>query len=317
MTAATSPSPSPGRRYELVGQKQGRLVPLAVPTPGPAQVLVRVRLNGICASDLPTWAQPQPSYPLPLGHEAVGIVIAAGAGADLPPGSRVTGRFTPALADFVLADQRDLVVVPHEVATQHALGEPLGCVAEAVRRAPPRQGDRVAVIGLGFMGLVMVQMMAAGSTSRVAAIDLRPDARAVASRTGADEVHHPDDVEPLSHDSFDLVVEATGSQAGLDLATRLVRPHGTLSILGYHQSARLVDVQAWNWKAIDVANTHVRDRDLLREATRRGLALLAAGRINLEPLVTHVFPLDRVDDAFRALEEKPAGFVKAVVEVST
>ena len=72
-------------------------------------------------------------------------------------------------------------------------------------------------------------------------------------------------------------------------------------------------MQAWNWKAIDVVNAHVRDRDLLRESTRSAMAMIAAGRIDLEPLVTHTYPLERIDQAFEALRSKPPGFIKAVI----
>jgi threonine dehydrogenase-like Zn-dependent dehydrogenase len=74
-----------------------------------------------------------------------------------------------------------------------------------------------------------------------------------------------------------------------------------------------VDVEAWNWKAIDVINAHVRRRDLLNEAIRRGLELVQQGRIRPARLVTHRFGLENIDDAFRALSSKPEGFVKAVV----
>ena len=103
--------------------------------------------------------------------------------------------------------------------------------------------------------------------------------------------------------------------AELEAALRwLVREHGLLSILGYHQGGtREVDVQAWNWKAIDVVNAHVRRRDLLNDAIRRGLELTRLGRIRPGALVTHRFGLEGVGEAFEALAAKPAGFIKAVV----
>jgi threonine dehydrogenase-like Zn-dependent dehydrogenase len=311
-----------GRRYELIAPETGRLVPQRAPEPGPGQVLVRVHANGVCASDVATWADRQPGYPVPLGHEPVGEVAATGAGVELGEGTRVTGRLVPSFADFVLADLRDIVAVPDGVPTDQALGEPIGCVAEGLRRTPVRLADRVAVIGLGFMGLCMLQLLARSATARLTAIDLREDSRQLALRVGADDAYHPKDLpERMRYEDaagaigrgFDVVVEATGTQPGLDLATSLVRPHGTISILGFHQGPRQVDVNTWNWKAIDVVNAHVRDRDLLRESTRAGLEMLAAKRIDLAPLLTHRFPLDRVDDAFRALTTKPPGFVKALI----
>jgi threonine dehydrogenase-like Zn-dependent dehydrogenase len=129
---------------------------------------------------------------------------------------------------------------------------------------------------------------------------------------GADEAHAPAELEAVD-ELVDVVVEASGTQPGLDLSTRLVRPHGTISILGYHQSARTIDMEAWNWKGLDVANAHVRDRAALRASTAAGLALQASGRIDIATLITHRFDLDHVDDAFRALRDKPHGYVKAMI----
>jgi len=84
--------------------------------------------------------------------------------------------------------------------------------------------------------------------------------------------------------------------------------------VGYHQGGlRQVDMELWNWKALDVLNAHERRADYQMDCMRRGLALLAAGRLDTASLVTHRTALDRVDEAFRALYMKPAGFIKAVV----
>jgi len=117
-----------------------------------------------------------------------------------------------------------------------------------------------------------------------------------------------------SERGFDVVVEGSGTQPGLTLAGELVRAHGVLSILGYHQGGpRQVEVGMWNWKAIDVVNAHVRRRADLMESMRIGLELTAKGLIDLGALVTHRYTLDEVDRAYSDLQQKPPGFIKAVV----
>jgi threonine dehydrogenase-like Zn-dependent dehydrogenase len=297
-------------------------VQLPEPQFGVNQALLRVISNGVCASDLPTWTRPQGNYPIFFGHEPVGQVVAAGAGLDLPAGSMVTGRIAPSFAELVVGDAADLAVVPDGLDPAYVLGEPLGCVVEAFRRTPLQLGDRVAVVGLGFMGLLMLQLLARSPQSALVAVDPREDARAAAVSNGADQSLHPSDA-PASYrvesfhtegsHPFDVVIEASGSQAGLSLATALVRPHGALTILGYHQGDRVVDMGLWNWKALDIVNGHVRDRDLLRHSIENGLKMLASGHINISDLVTHKFSLSHVDDAFKALRDKPAGFIKSVI----
>jgi threonine dehydrogenase-like Zn-dependent dehydrogenase len=303
------------RRYQLVGPGRGRVVEVDAPELGPGEALVRVDAAGVCASDLPVWSRRQARYPVALGHEPVGEVVATGSGVDLAVGTTVTGRVMKSFADHAVADAGDLVTVPSGVPVDVALGEPLGCVAEAWRRTTVALGDRVAIVGLGFMGMCMLQMLARSAQASLVAFELRSDARADAADLGADAALHPDavDDDPTLRDAFDVVVEATGVQAGLDLATRLVRPHGTLSVLGYHQGPRTVDMASWNVKALDVVNAHVRDRGLLRDATRRALAMVAAGRLDVPRLITHRFPLTAVDEAFAVLRDRPDGFIKAIV----
>jgi len=309
-------------RWELVGPERGAVRAASIDAPGPGQVLIRVAVNGLCASDLPVWRRGDGDEI--LGHEPVGEVIDTGPGVTIPAGTWVTGRIPASFAQHAIANIDDVVVIPAGLDPMGALGEPIGCVVEGFRRTRIGAGDRVAIIGLGFMGLLMTQLAAQSPAASLVAIDPRDDARAAAIRAGVDEAVAPDvlsdrlvGADDDDRHRVDVVIEASGTQAGLDLATRLVRSHGTISILGYHQGDRTVDMRAWNEKAIDVVNAHVRDRQLLREATRRGLELAARGGhgIDVSSLVTHRFALDQVDNAFRALASKPDGFIKAVIVI--
>jgi threonine dehydrogenase-like Zn-dependent dehydrogenase len=239
-------------------------------------------------------------------------------------GDRVTGLFKGAYADYCLATETELLPVPDGVAAENALGEPLACLVNAQRRTPVELADRVALIGLGYMGLGMLQLLKLRGPSRIVAIDVREDARAAARSLGADEVYHPSQLPeeyPLttfgdwqSDRGFDVVVEGSGTQPGLTLAGELVRAHGVLSILGYHQGGpRQVAVGMWNWKAIDVVNAHVRRHADLLESMRIGLELAATGLLDLGALVTHRYSLGEVDRAYADLQHKPPGFVKAVI----
>jgi threonine dehydrogenase-like Zn-dependent dehydrogenase len=85
-------------------------------------------------------------------------------------------------------------------------------------------------------------------------------------------------------------------------------------IAGYHQGeARRIPLGEWNWKGFRVVNGHVRDVTTILWGMRVGMRLLTSGRVSMEGLVTHRFPLEEIDDAFRTAHEKPEGFVKATV----
>jgi threonine dehydrogenase-like Zn-dependent dehydrogenase len=313
------------RFSQMIAPQRSEIVELPAPAPGPGEVLVRVTTCGVCASELHPWNDGVGAYPRRFGHEPVGVVEEIGPGVErFGAGGRVTGLFTGAFSDVAIAREGDLLSVPEGVKEESALGEPLACLVNAQRRTPVELADRVALIGLGYMGLGMLQLLRLRGPSHIVAIDVREEARDRALALGADEVLHPGDLpdhylltsfgELNSNRGFDVVVEASGTQPGLTLAGKMVRAHGVLSILGYHQGGeRSVDMQMWNWKAIDVVNAHVRRREDLLESMRIGLELEAKGLIDLGSLVSHRFSLDEVDQAYAALRDKPPGFVKGVV----
>lgn len=295
-----------------------------VPRPGPNEVLVEVHACGVCPYDLHVYRSSD-AYPLRLGHEPSGVVSEVGSQVGgVTVGDRVTGRLHPSFAEYVLAQPEDLVILPHSVPFHAGLGEPLAVLVEAERRSKAALGADVAVVGLGFMGLAFTRLLRLRGAGLIVGIDPRADAREAALASGADQVFAPDALPDQyrltrfedwqTRRGCDLVVEASGSQAGLTLAGELVRAHGTLSILGAHES-RVVEVGMWNWKAIDVVNAHVREHARLMSSMEVGVSLLATGRLSLQPLITHRYPLQDISTAFSNLAEKPPGFIKAVIDV--
>ena len=313
------------RYSQLVVPRHSVVVNEPTPTPGPFDVVVEVEYCGVCASELHPWLDGPGTQPRRLGHEPVGVVRDTGEQVtNVQVGDRVTGLFKGAYSDVCIARADELLCVPLGIPTEAALGEPLACLVNAQQRTRVQLADTVAVIGLGYMGLGFLQLLKLCGPRRIIAIDVRVDARAAACRYGADETYHPDDVpndyrltrfaDWQTPRGIDVVVEASGTQSGLTLAGEMVRAHGVLSILGFHQEGpRTVDMEMWNWKAIDVVNAHVRRTADLMESMRIGLDLLAAHKIDFASLVTHRFTVDTVDDAFTALRTKPDGYIKAVV----
>ena len=112
----------------------------------------------------------------------------------------------------------------------------------------------------------------------------------------------------------DVVIEAVGKQWPLDLAAELTRESGRLVIAGYHQDGpRQVNMQLWNWRAFEVINAHERRHDRNMEALAEAARLVGSGALDPRPLYTHTFPLESIGRAFQTMEDKPEGFLKAVV----
>ncbi len=312
----------------LIQPRKSEVWEAPIPTIGPKDVLIRVRVCGVCASELHgPWKNP-PSLPWKMGHEVVGEVVEVGEEVeDSRPQMVVTGLVSQGFAEYAVAPHTHLVPVPEGVPYEFALGEPLSCVISAVRRTPLELGDTVAIVGVGFMGLLTLQAIRLRGPARIIAVDTREEALELAKSLGADEVYIPQEIpsrlkmvhwENLGRGfGVDVAVEASGTQAALTLASEIVREHGTLSIVGYHQDGpRTIDMQLWNWKAISVVNAHERRVDFQMDCMRRGLNLLKAGKITMEPLITHRYSLDQVDQAFTDLETKPKGFIKGIIYVA-
>jgi 2-desacetyl-2-hydroxyethyl bacteriochlorophyllide A dehydrogenase len=300
----------------LSGPGSVELRPGPVPEPGPGEALVRLEGCGVCGSNVPVWeGRPWFSYPLEPGepgHEGWGVVEAVGPGVEaLRPGTRVTGLLERSFAAYDAASADLLVPLPPALRGAAFPGEAVGCAVNVVRRSGLAAGDRVAIVGVGFLGALVLQLAVAAG-AEVTALARRPFARSLALELGAARAHAP---EAAPEETFDVVVEAAGVQETLDLAARLTRVRGRLVVAGYHQDGpRQVDLRLWNWRGLDVVNAHERDPAVVVEGIREGVEAVVAGRLDLGPLVTHRFPLERLADALDAAVARPDGFMKAVVE---
>ncbi|MBI4978212.1 MAG: zinc-binding dehydrogenase [Spirochaetes bacterium] len=294
--------------------------------PADGEVLVRSLGNGICEGDVFKYREALAGAPVdttvPLGHEGSGIIEAVGHGVSgYKPGDRVTA-LGGAYADYFACPASALVKL-ETIDPVMALGEPLACCVHAASRFGISYGDRVAVIGSGFMGLMCLQLAQLRGAGYTAAFDVIPWRLSAAKEFGADDAFNSNDFKPtdtFNADSvarelgeFDVVIEATGVPGAVTLATDLVKQHGTLVLVGYHQSndgMRSVNMKTWNFKAITVVNGHVRRSDEKYTAMAQAMKLLAAKRIRLDGLITN-YPFESVSSAFTDLVNRKEGLFKA------
>jgi threonine dehydrogenase-like Zn-dependent dehydrogenase len=179
----------------------------------------------------------------------------------------------------------------------------------------------MAVIGAGFLGAILTRL-AADANARVIAVSRRAFALEAARRLGAAHCVPMDDhwkiieqVRQLTGGKFcDVVIEAVGKQWPLDLAAELTKERGRLVVAGYHQDGpRQVNMQLWNWRGLDVINAHEREPKVYLDGMRAAVDAVASGRIDPDPLFTHKFPLDRLNDAIAMTRDRPDGFMKALI----
>lgn len=298
----------------------------STPECGPDQVLLEVEGCGVCASSLPVWeGRSWFDYPLPPGspgHEPWGQVISCGSNVrHLQPGQRVTCLAEQAYQEHLVVDADRVLPLPDALNDIPFPGEAVACAMNIFRRADIRCDQSVAIIGAGFLGLLLVQL-AVDAGARVFVLSRRECARERALELGASATFDTEDwwgnaqaVSALTgRRGCERVIEATGLQFALDAATEMISDYGKLIIAGYHQDGlRQLNIQKWNWKAIDVINAHERDPRRYLEGMSSGIAATAEGRIRPQDLLTHQFDFSELDLAFKAAQERPRGFIKAWV----
>jgi 2-desacetyl-2-hydroxyethyl bacteriochlorophyllide A dehydrogenase len=334
---------TPYRAVRLERPETVRIVAVDRPRPGAGEVLVRVAYAGICGSDVDLVRGTRPAtysrYPVVPGHEWSGTVVAVGSGVD----SGLVGRsvvaegfrscqscaacrrgeptvcqsaydetgFTQdgAWADWLRVPARLMHVLPPGSDLRSAAGlEPAACAAEACLRVDVRQGDRVAVVGGGTLGLLATQLLRAHSPGELVVVD--PDATRVdlAFACGADRLVAPDDVEELAG-TFDAVVEAAGRTGTAAAAVRLARRGGRVVLTGIPDDEDVVSSRALVTGQLTLHTVFGAPPRAWVHAVRAfAVGTLVPGRI-----VTHEFVLEQVDEALRTVSDPAAGAVKVLL----
>lgn len=306
----------------------GRVRFTRIPVPEPRAGEVRVRLEGcgVCGSNLPPWeGRPWFKYPLEpgeLGHEGWGMVDALGSGVrGIRAGTRVALLSFRAYAQYDIAAESAVVPLPAGLEGKPFPGEALGCAMNVFQRCDIHRGQTVAIIGIGFLGAVLTALSAKAG-AKVIAISRRRFALETARKMGATETLELDDTEAVLNRVKEIaeregcarVIEATGQQAALDLATELTCERGRLIIAGYHQDGmRQVNLQLWNWRGLDVINAHERNPAVYAAGMRAAVEGVTSGGFDPSPLYTHEFRLEELAEALEVMKERPGGFLKALV----
>lgn len=315
-----------------------------VPRPqiGPDDVLIRVIRTGICGTDLHMFNGHYAADDLPIipGHEFCGTIEAVGKNQrHLSLGQRVVADINigcgrcfwcrrnevlncpemaqlgiscdGAFAEFVALPGRLVIPVPDDIAPEIlTLTEPVACVVRAARKARAGIGQSVIVLGAGPVGNLHVQMMRLVGAAPIIVADLSPERCAMALKAGADAViSDPMQLKATVLDQTngrgaDLVIESVGSTALYATAFDLIRKGGHVAFFGLTGPDEDLPVPI--------------QRMILEENSLKGsvagmgqdmydaLALLMHGRFRTDAFTTACYPLERIQEAFETLSERPA-----------
>jgi len=318
-----------------------------VPEPGTGEVLLKVLVAGVCGTDLHLHSgEFGPTYPLTPGHEFVGEVVAVGPGTspDLV-GHRVAvdntascghcvecRRARPAyceqivaqgvnapggFAEYVLTDANRCFGVDDLEPEVAVLAEPVACVVHGLDILALPPGSDVLLFGAGPTGLILTSLLAHSGAGRLTVAAPTAAKLELARARGADEVVQVDRGDPAATEArlrqlaprgFDVVIDATGALAVLELTLRLIRTGGTVFVYG-------MTAEATRWS---VAPYDIFRRELVIKGSfaqqfsfDRALSALRTGRVDDTGLITRRFGLEQYGDALAAVSD--SSVVKSVI----
>ncbi|MCD6155834.1 MAG: galactitol-1-phosphate 5-dehydrogenase [Candidatus Atribacteria bacterium] len=334
------------RMRALVLKDKGRLVleEVDLPQPGAGEVLVKVGACGVCGSDLPRiFGDLAYFYPLIPGHEFAGEVVKAGC--ELGEewiGKRVTvyplipcrkcpfcesgyfelcdnydylgSRRNGAFAEYVIAPVTNLVALPEGVSLEEgALTEPAAVTLHAVRRSLVSPGDRVAVFGLGPIGLLTAHWVRLAGASSVVGFEVDSRRKDFARRFAFDAVLSPDEEKTAL---FDKVFEASGNASAFLRSISRVQKRGTLVLLGNQEREFTVSPRHFSLilrkeiKLLGSWNSHFTRFDSDWE---RVLLLAQRGKEVLKKVISHLVPLKEAPDFLNAMLRKEVFYSKVII----
>lgn len=292
------------------------------------EIKIKVEGCGVCASSIPVWEGREwfqyPMEPGSPGHEGWGIVEETGAKiSNVKVGDRVAFLSFHSYAEYDVAKEGSFVKLPEQLRNTPFPGEPLGCAINIFNRSDISENDTVTIVGIGFLGALLCQL-AKRAGAKVIAVSRRKYSLDFAGKYGADEIisltstwEIANKVAEITGNNFcSRVIEATGKQEGIDVATEVIGEYGKMIIAGYHQDGlRSVNMQKWNWKAIDVINAHERDASKYLSGMQAAVEAVANGTIDPQLLYTDILSLDEISKGFELTKKRPDGFMKALIKM--
>lgn len=241
-----------------------QLAEVPIPTPGPGEVLLRVKSATTCGTDLKAFLRGHPQIPMPgvFGHEYSGIVEAVGEGAPFAVGDAVMGVHSAPcqtcywclrgqenlcesiMATKVLGSYAEYLLIPEHIARLNvfpkpaelsfdkaSLLEPLSCVAQGIENLKPTSSDRVLILGPGAIGLMFVAALRYLGVDDVTLAGRNKERLMVGERMGAKSVYNGD-LDGQIGRGFDVVIECTGSVEIWEKSISYSRRGGTVMLFG-------------------------------------------------------------------------------------
>jgi L-iditol 2-dehydrogenase len=297
------------------------LIELSVNDPQENEVQIQGGVCGICSWDIATAKLGDKMYPkAPPGHEGMGHVVKVGRGVTgLKEGDRVAGGGFATLRNL---EASSLYKIPegNKLEDEYWVVEPVSCAVTGLDHCRLKPGDRVAVIGAGFMGALILQGLLHSSLGALVAIDVVGSRLELVQILGVKTVYNSarlareELVKELKQYEFDVVVDTSGVQAGLDLATDIVKTGGLINLFGWMKGdVATFNPTKWHLGGFSLVNSSPMAK--LRDPFPPAIRLIHEGVFDLRPLVTHVENLQTYPALMKQILQGDKSYVKGVIKL--
>ena len=296
------------------------------------QVLVKTKFSSICGTDKNYFKHITPpqthiidpshsyteskfAYPLRVGHEGCGEVVAVGKNvSDFKVGDPVVNfGWSNTMADYFVQnlpnDGYGVWHMPEGLEWEEAaLAEPTACAIFAGMNSGIKLGDTVAVVGSGYAGQVMMQVARRMGAKTIIALDLVPGKLDLAKKMAADIVIDANDPEAalqqiidLTHGyGVDVALEVAGNSDSIDFCSKILKHGGILGLYSWIINPITIYVNRWHNNGFDIRTLALMHRIMNDKFwwIEKALSNVANGMINIKPLISHTFDLDECQKAF-------------------
>jgi len=324
------------------GPNQIALEQVLIPRPGPGEAVIRVTLTTICGTDLHILKGEYPVKPgLVIGHEPVGVIHELGVGVTPcgqcnyclsgewsqcggPIGGWKFGNtINGAQAEYLLVPnaQANLAKIPDDLSDEQVvlLADIASTGISAAESGEVKIGDVVAIFAQGPIGLCATAGAKLKGAGFIIAVESDPARSTMSRRMGADLVLDHTKMDVVAEIrrltdgvGVDVAIEALGTQSTFENALRVLRAGGTLSSLGVYSGKLSVPLEPFA--------AGLGDHRIIttlcpggKERMRRLMELVRHGRLDLRPLLTHKFPLDRITEAYELFGNRREGVIKVAI----
>jgi len=302
------------------------------------EVLISVKAAGLCGTDIHVYEGDFiADYPLVPGHEFAGEVVEVGSDVSgIKSGDRVAvdpsiycqrckfcrenienfcenfmayglhknGGFQ----EFAAVNQRNIYKLDGLSYFEGAMVEPLGCVIHGLKQINLKLGDHVLIFGCGPIGLLLMQACNIYGAASATVVDVVKNKLDIAKELGATNALFPDTnlsdkLRDIQSDGFHIVVDATGNPKVVQRCFDYVRNKGQVLFFGVCPQQAKIEISPYDIykRELKISGTFA-----LLHTARPAVDLLKEGKINVEPLISHQFPLDKFQEAFELKQKAEA-----------